>query len=168
MPKRPIRLSWPLETLLWSLGCVGIPLILFMLLCFLYWKVFTYPDEQRRLEEFNKIPLFHAIYKRDAKEVDRLLNTGTDVHMTCEYSDDDWRHVVTPLMFAAEVGDVKVVQTLLDHDPCLQNAAPHGCVSTLNIEDVSGTALDYASDHPEVCKLLVKYGAKKLHPDTKP
>ena len=172
MPKRPVRLSWPLQVLvdfcLWSLGCVGIPLMLFMLLRFGIWFVFQYPDEQRRLEEINKIPLFHAIYKKDTKEVERLLATGTDLHVTCEYSDEDYNHVVTPLMFAAEIGDVKIVQTLLNHDPCLQKWAPHGCVSTLNIEDVSGTALDYAADHPDVCKLLVKYGAKKLQPDTKP
>ena len=67
-------------------------------------------------------PIFRAMKKSDYKQVEYLLNNGTDVNAYCT-AGKDW----TPLMVAAFYGNVQLAEILLKHgaDPSVSNIQGH-------------------------------------------
>jgi ankyrin repeat protein len=102
--------------------------------------------------------LITDIVHRDARAVEEDLDHGTDPNAYPDdtisgFDEDD----VSPLNEAAFDGNVEIVRILLEHhaDPNLGDGW-------------NNHPLESAQDHPEVIKLLVRYGAilKKLSPDS--
>src|SRR5688572_12512838 len=88
-------------------------------------------------------PLQWAVYKGDAKEVERLIHAGADVSLANSYG-------ATPMSLAANVGDPAILKLLLDAGADVESA---------NAEGQTALMVVARTGNVEAAKLLVKHGA---------
>ncbi len=92
--------------------------------------------------------LNHAVSCNDLELVRLLLDSGADIDMPGDVMGE------SPLMYAAFLGRTQMVAYLLE-----RGADVHYVIPDYEIPNPGGTALDMASGHPEVHRLLVAAGA---------
>lgn len=88
-------------------------------------------------------PLQWAVYKGDAKEVERLIRAGADVSLANSYG-------ATPMSLAANVGDPAILKLLLDAGADVESANAEGQTALMVVARTGSV---------EAAKLLVKHGA---------